>query len=74
MLYELEEPKGLTTASIVTNYGEMPLYNDNGELKADCIADVSQNSGFQIAKVKLKDENGEIYSNPFQIHTERSPI
>ena len=73
LLYELVEPKGLTTASIVTNYGEMPLYEDNGELKADCIADVSQNSGFQIAKVKLKDENGEIYSNPFQIHTERSP-
>ena len=73
LLYELNEPKGIQTASIVTNYGEMPLYNDNGELKADCIADVSQNSGFQIAKVKLKDENGEIYSNPFQIHTERSP-
>lgn len=73
LLYELNEPKGITSASIVTNYGEMPLYNDNGELKADCIADVSQTSGFQIAKVKLKDENGEIYSNPFQIHTERSP-
>lgn len=73
LLYEKSNPQGLKTASIVTNYGEMPLYNDNGELKADCIADVSENSGFQIAKVKLKDENGEIYSNPFQIHTERSP-
>lgn len=73
LLYEKSNPQGLKTASIVTNYGEMPLYNDNGELKADCIADISQNSGFQIAKVKLKDENGEIYSNPFQIHTERSP-
>ena len=73
LLYEKVNPQGFTTASIVTNYGEMPLYNDNGELKADCIADVSANSGFQIAKVKLKDENGEIYSNPFQFHIERSP-
>ena len=61
----------ITTASLVTEKGEAPLYYDD-ELIADCNETISSESGIFDAKIKLVDDNT-IYSQKIQLHIERKP-
>ena len=73
--YELTTPTEITftTASLVTENGEIPLSNEDGVLVGKCNSDVSADAGFIEGKIKLSDEDGDVYSNKIQIHVERSP-
>ena len=62
-----------TTASLVTENGEVALANENGVLVGKCNSDVSADAGFIEGKIKLSDADGECYSNKIQLHIERSP-
>lgn len=73
LLYEKENPQGFTTATLVTENGEVALANENGVLVGKCNSDVSADAGFIEGKIKLSDEDGECYSNKIQLHIERSP-
>ena len=73
LLYEKENPQGFTTATLVTENGEVPLANENGVLVGKCNSDVSADAGFIEGKIKLSDSDGDVYSNKIQIHVERSP-
>ena len=73
LLYEKQNPQGFTTASLVTENGETPLSNEDGVLIGKCTEQLSSESGFFDAKIKLADEDGECYSNKIQLHIERSP-
>lgn len=73
LLYEKENPQGFTTATLVTENGEVALANENGVLVGKCNSDVSADAGFIEGKIKLSDEDGDVYSNKIQIHVERSP-
>ena len=73
LLYEKENPQGFTTASLVTENTEIPLSNEDGVLIGKCTEQLSSESGFFDAKIKLADEDGECYSNKIQLHIERSP-
>lgn len=74
MYYELATPteESITTASLVTEKGESPLYYDDDELIADCNETISSESGIFDAKIKLMDDNT-IYSQKIQLHIERKP-
>lgn len=73
--YELKTPTetSFTTASLVTENGDVALANENGVLVGKCNSDVSADAGFIEGKIKLSDEDGDVYSNKIQIHVERSP-
>ena len=73
--YELAtyEETSFTTASLVTENGEIPLSNEDGILVGKCIEQLSSESGFFDAKIKLADSDGECYSNKIQLHVERKP-
>ena len=73
--YELKTPTetSFTTASLVTENGEVALANENGVLVGKCNSDVSADAGFIEGKIKLSDKDGDVYSNKIQIHVERSP-
>ena len=73
--YELKTPTetSFTTASLVTENGEVALANENGVLVGKCNSNVSADAGFIEGKIKLSDEDGDVYSNKIQIHVERSP-
>lgn len=73
--YELATPTetSFTTASLVTENGEVALANENGVLTGKCNSDVSADAGFIEGKIKLSDADGECYSNKIQLHIERSP-
>ena len=75
LYYELAIPTetSFTTASLVTENGEVALANENGVLVGKCNSDVSADAGFIEGKIKLSDEDGDVYSNKIQIHVERSP-
>ena len=75
MVYELDtyEETSFTTASLVTENAEIPLSNEDGVLIGKCNSDVSADAGFIEGKIKLSDEDGDVYSNKIQIHVERSP-
>ena len=73
LLYEKENPQGFTTATLVTENGEVALANENGVLVGKCNSDVSADAGFIEGKIKLSDEDGDVYSNKIQIHVERRP-
>ena len=73
--YELKTPTetSFTTASLATENGEVALANENGVLVGKCNSDISADAGFIEGKIKLSDEDGDVYSNKIQIHVERSP-
>ena len=73
LYYELATPteESITTASLVTEKGEAPLYYDD-ELIADCNETISSESGIFDAKIKLMDDET-IYSQKIQLHVERKP-
>lgn len=75
LVYPLATPTetSFTTASLVTENGEVPLANENGVLVGKCNSDISADAGFIEGKIKLSDEDGDVYSNKIQIHVERSP-
>ena len=75
LYYELATPTEVTfsTASLVTENAEIPLSNEDGVLIGKCTEELSSESGFFDAKIKLADEDGECYSNKIQLHIERSP-
>ena len=73
LLYEKENSQGFTTATLVTENGEVALANENGVLVGKCNSDVSADAGFIEGKIKLRDSDGDVYSNKIQIHVERSP-
>lgn len=75
LVYPLATPieTSFTTASLVTENGEVALANENGVLVGKCNIDISAESGFHDAKIKLADADGECYSNKIQLHIERSP-
>ena len=75
LYYELATPTetSFTTASLVTENAEIPLSNEDGVLVGKCTEQLSSESGFFDAKIKLADEDGECYSNKIQLHIERSP-
>ena len=75
LYYEMvaETETSFTTASLVTENGEVALANENGVLVGKCNSDVSAEPGFHDAKIKLADSDGECYSNKIQLHIERSP-
>ena len=73
LLYEKQNPQGFTTATLVTENGEVALANENGVLVGKCNSDVSADAGFIEGKIKLSDSDGDVYSNKIQIHVERSP-
>ena len=75
LYYELATPTetSFTTASLVTENAEIPLSNEDGVLIGKCTEELSSESGFFDAKIKLADEDGECYSNKIQLHIERSP-
>ena len=75
LYYELAIPTetSFTTASLVTENGEVALANENGVLVGKCNSDVSADAGFIEGKIKLSDSDGDVYSNKIQIHVERSP-
>ena len=75
LCYRLATPTetSFTTASLVTENGEVALANENGVLVGKCNSDVSADAGFIEGKIKLSDEDGDVYSNKIQIHVERSP-
>lgn len=60
-------------ASLVTENTEIPLSNEDGVLVGKCNSDVSADAGFIEGKIKLSDEDGDVYSNKIQIHVERKP-
>ena len=62
----------ITTASLVTEKGETPLFYDNDILKADCLTALSSESGIFDAKIKLMDDET-VYSQKIQLHVERKP-
>ena len=73
LFYELATPTetDITTASLVTEKGEAPLYYDDG-LIADCNETISSESGMFDAKIKLMDSET-VYSQKIQLHVERKP-
>ena len=73
--YELATPTetSFTTASLVTENAEIHLSNEDGVLIGKCIEQLSADAGFIEGKIKLSDEDGDVYSNKIQIHVERSP-
>ena len=73
--YELatETETDIESASLVTENGETPLSNEDGVLIGKCTEQLSSESGFIDAKIKLADADGECYSNKIQLHIERSP-
>ena len=75
LYFELATPTetSFTTASLVTENGEVALANENGVLVGKCNSDVSADAGFIEGKIKLSDSDGDVYSNKIQIHVERSP-
>lgn len=73
LLYEKENPQGFTTATLVTENGEVALANENGVLVGKCNSDISADAGFIEGKIKLADADGECYSNKLQLHVERKP-
>lgn len=75
VIYELATPTetSFTTASLVTENAEIPLSNEDGVLIGKCTEQLSSESGFIDAKIKLADEDGDVYSNKIQLHVERSP-
>ena len=75
LFFELNTPteESITTASLVTENGEIPLSNEDGTLIGKCTEQLSENPGFIDAKIKLSDSDGECYSNKIQLHIERSP-
>ena len=62
----------ITTASLVTDNGETPLYYDDDILKADCLTALSSEAGIFDAKIKLVDSET-VYSQKIQLHVERKP-
>jgi hypothetical protein len=75
LYYELatETETSFTTASLVTENAEIPLSNEDGILIGKCTEQLSSESGFFDAKIKLTDSDGTCYSNKLQLHVERSP-
>lgn len=75
LYYELATPTetSFTTASLVTENAEIPLSNEDGVLIGKCTEQLSSESGFFDAKIKLSDSDGDVYSNKIQLHIERSP-
>ena len=75
LYYELatKSETSFTTASLVTENTEIPLSNEDGVLIGKCTEQLSSESGFFDAKIKLADEDGECYSNKIQLHIERRP-
>ena len=75
LYYELatSTETSFTTASLVTENGEIPLSNEDDVLIGKCTEQLSANAGFIEGKIKLSDEDGDVYSNKIQIHVERSP-
>ena len=62
----------ITTASLVTDNGETPLYCDDDILKANCLTALSNEAGIFDAKIKLMDDET-VYSQKIQLHVERKP-
>lgn len=73
LLYEKQNPQSFTTASLVTENGEIPLSNEDGVLIGKCTEQLSAEPGFHDAKVKLTDSDGDVYSDKIQLHVERKP-
>ena len=75
LYYEMvaETETSFTTASLVTENGEIPLSNNDGVLIGKCTEELSAEPGFHDAKIKLSDSDGTCYSNKLQLHVERSP-
>ena len=73
LYHELKTPteESITTASLVTEKGEAPLYYDD-ELIADCNETISSEGGIFDAKIKLMDDET-VYSQKIQLHVERKP-
>ena len=66
------EETDITTASLVTEKGETPLYYDDDILKANCLTALSSEAGIFDAKIKLADSET-VYSQKIQLHVERKP-
>lgn len=75
LIYEINTPTetSFTTASLVTENGEVALANENGVLVGRCNSDISADAGFIEGKIKMSDSDGDVYSSKIQIHVERSP-
>lgn len=70
LLYEPIEPQLITSATMVTEYGESDL-DSNGVVI--CNEGMSKYSGFHDAKIRVSDGDGDVYSAKFQVHVERKP-
>ena len=70
--YELDSyvETDITTASLVTEKGEAPLYYDDG-LIADCNETISSESGIFDAKIKVVDSET-VYSQKINLHVENN--
>lgn len=75
LVYELANPTetSFATASLVTENAEIPLSAENDVLVGKCTEELSAQSGFIDAKIKLTDGDGTCYSNKIQLHVERKP-
>ena len=60
----------IKTASLVCKNIDTPCYLSNGELVCDATEDLTSESGFFDAKLKLKDSSSVAYSSKFKLHVE----
>lgn len=75
LYYELatETETEITSASLVTENGEIQLSPQGDYLVGTVNSSVSRKSGMFDAKVRLTDGDGTVYSNKLQLYVERSP-
>lgn len=74
LYYELATPTetDISTATLVTERGEIPLYRFGSRLYGDCTKAVSKHPGIIDSKIRLINSDGVAYSNKVMIRIERS--
>lgn len=60
----------IKNASLVCKNIEVPCYLSSGNLVCDATEELTNESGFFDAKLKLKDSSGVAYSSKFKLHVE----
>lgn len=58
---------------LVTKGIQIPCELEDDTLVADCTSEISNEPGFFDCKIKAENDLGQIFSNKFQLHIERSP-
>lgn len=58
---------------LVTKGIQIPCELEDDTLIADCTSEISNEPGFFDCKIKAENDLGQIFSNKFQLHIERSP-